>query len=136
MSFPFPSSVVTPLKMLLILALLSSISSVVFAASSPTVIIKNGTLRGVSSEDWNQDFFLGIPYAKPPLGDLRFRWPQPIDSKYDGVLDASEYGYSCYQYGSNFDLSEDCLTLNGEKPCHRLPIMIMLNYASCKAPWL
>ena len=83
------------------------------AVASPTVAVKNGTLRGTTSTQWGQDFFLGIPYAKPPLGELRFRWPQPIDSKYNGALDATRYGFSCYQYGSNFDLSEDCLTLNG-----------------------
>lgn len=65
---------------------------------------------------WSQDFFLGIPYAQPPLGNLRFRSPQPINISYDGVLDASRYGYSCNQYGSNFNLSEDCLTLNVVRP--------------------
>ena len=84
-----------------------------FAASSPTVTVKNGTLRGTHSSPWNQDFFLGIPYAQPPVGQLRFRWPQPYASKFDGTRDASQYGFSCYQYGSNFNLSEDCLTLNG-----------------------
>lgn len=84
-----------------------------FATISPTVTVKNGTLRGTQSLAWDQDFFLGVPYAKPPVGALRFRWPQSIDSKYDGVRDATQYGYSCYQYGSLFNLSEDCLTLNG-----------------------
>lgn len=83
------------------------------SASFPRVTIKNGTVQGRQSPEWNQDFFLGIPYAQPPLGDLRFRWPQSINTSFEGVFDASRYGYSCYQYGSNFNLSEDCLTING-----------------------
>lgn len=82
-------------------------------ASNPLVTVKNGTLEGLYLKEWNQDLFLGIPYAQPPLGDLRFRWPQSINTTWNRTLDATYYGYSCYQYGSNFNLSEDCLTLNG-----------------------
>ncbi|KAI5242641.1 carboxylesterase [Aureobasidium subglaciale] len=99
----------------------SSLSAVLLAtllpsciyASSPIVTIRNGTVQGRHSAQWNQDFFLGIPYAQPPVGDLRFKWPQAINSSFEGVFDASHYGHSCYQYGSNFNLSEDCLTING-----------------------
>ncbi|EMC98104.1 hypothetical protein BAUCODRAFT_22939 [Baudoinia panamericana UAMH 10762] len=83
------------------------------ATTAPTVTVKNGTLRGIYSSQWEQDFFLGIPYAQPPLGPLRFKWPQPLNTTYNGTRDTTSYGYSCYQYGSNFNLSEDCLTLNG-----------------------
>lgn len=76
--------------------------------------VKNGTLQGRHSSEWNQDFFLGIPFAQPPLGQLRFKWPQPINETWSGTRDATQYGYSCYQYNSNFNLSEDCLTLNGK----------------------
>ena len=95
------------------IALISTVS-IALAASSPTATVKNGTLQGHYSSEWDQDFFLGIPYAQPPIGDLRFRWPQPLDTSYNGTRDATQYGYSCYQYGSTFNLSEDCLTLNGE----------------------
>ena len=83
---------------------------------SPVVTVKNGTLRGIHSNEWDQDYFLGIPYAQPPVGDLRFRWPRSIEKAYDGDRDATQYSYSCYQYGYNFNMSEDCLTLNGELP--------------------
>lgn len=92
---------------------LLSTAALVFAQTSPTVTVKNGTLQGYRSTNWDQDFFLGVPFASPPVGELRFRWPQPYASKFDGVRDATQYGYSCYQHGSNFNLSEDCLTLNG-----------------------
>jgi hypothetical protein len=100
-----------------------SFLSLVLASTSPTVTVKNGTLRGLYSAEWDQDFFLGIPFAQPPLGPLRFKWPQTINSSYNGTRDATQYGYSCYQYGSNFNLSENCLTLNGKlhsPPQHNL----------------
>ena len=95
-----------------VLLSLFSIAAVALAAA-PTANVKNGTLQGQYSSDWDQDFFLGIPYAQPPLGQLRFRWPQSINTSFDGVQDATQYGYSCYQYGTKLNLSEDCLTLNG-----------------------
>ncbi|KAI6819547.1 carboxylesterase [Hortaea werneckii] len=113
--------------------LASSISlfTVIGAASTPpTVTVKNGTLQGRHNEQWDQDFFLGIPYAQPPLGDLRFRWPQSIEEKWNGTRDAMEYGYSCYQYKSNFNLSEDCLTLNVVRPSgydnQSLPVLLWI----------
>jgi carboxylesterase type B len=80
----------------------------------PSVTVKNGRINGrFLSGVWEQDLFLGIPYAQSPVGSLRFKAPQPVNESYIAPLDASEYGNSCYQYGSNFRLSEDCLTLNG-----------------------
>jgi len=110
------------------LALLSCASLTLAASSSsPTVTVQNGTLQGRHSAEWDQDFFLGIPYAQPPVGQLRFKWPQSLDSAYDGVRDATEYGYSCYQYGSTFNLSEDCLTLNGKLCSLGQRLMSVLN---------
>lgn len=82
---------------------------------APTASVKNGTYVGrYLSQGWDQDLFLGIPYAQPPVGDLRFRWPQSLNSSFEGQRAATEYGYSCYQYNTGFNLSEDCLTLNSE----------------------
>lgn len=100
--------------MLSLLPLVCLLSTITVASPTPIVTVKNGTLAGRYSAEWDQDYFLGIPYAQPPLGDLRFRWPQSINSTWNGTRDATQYGYSCYQYGSNFNLSEDCLTLNGK----------------------
>jgi carboxylesterase type B len=88
--------------------------------TTPTVKVKNGTLAGTHSSQYNQDFFLGIPYAQPPVGQLRFAAPKPYDSKYDGTRDASQYPPTCVGYGSDNwpypNFGEDCLYLNIVRP--------------------
>ncbi|KAK5641621.1 hypothetical protein RI129_010168 [Pyrocoelia pectoralis] len=54
--------------------------------------------------------FRGIRYAKAPIGDLRFRPPQPVES-WEGIYDASQDGAACPQPYTN-DTDEDCLFLN------------------------
>ena len=66
---------------------------------SPKVTVKNGTIEGLHSTTYNEDYFLGIPFAQPPVDDLRFRNPQSISSSFDGVLQATEYAPACYGYG-------------------------------------
>ncbi|XP_049778171.1 juvenile hormone esterase-like [Schistocerca cancellata] len=76
------------------------------------VTIEQGTLQGtVLTSVYNTSYtaFLGIPYAEPPVGDLRFQ-PPLAASGWDGVRDATQYGSDCVQAtGSG---SEDCLYLN------------------------
>ncbi|KAI3327192.1 alpha/beta-hydrolase [Xylariaceae sp. AK1471] len=98
----------------------------------PSAVVKNGTINGRHlGASWDQDLFLGIPYAQPPTGPLRFKWPQPLNDSFQTPLDASTYGYSCYQYGSNLNLSEDCLTLNVVRPHNvsksdKLPVLVWI----------
>jgi carboxylesterase type B len=51
----------------------------------------NGTLVGKHNAHYNQDEFLGIPYAQPPLGDLRFRSPVSLNETWDGPRGAIDY---------------------------------------------
>ncbi|KAI2637565.1 alpha/beta-hydrolase [Xylaria nigripes] len=101
-----------------------------FAASTqpPTAQTTNGTYEGRYLPVWNQDVFLGMPYAQPPVRQLRYRWPVSINESFPGVKNATEYGYSCMQYGQNFAMSEDCLTINvvrpSEKPKAPLPVLV------------
>lgn len=81
--------------------------------AAPSATVKNGTYMGKYVSEWEQDQFLGIPYAEPPVGPLRFARPRSLNISFSEARDATQYGYSCYQYGTTFNLSEDCLTLNG-----------------------
>jgi carboxylesterase type B len=81
--------------------------------------VANGTVIGVHSDTYNQDLFLGLPYAQPPTGDLRFRNPRSLNATYNGTLEATQYAPSCVGYGGDstgYPLSEDCLYLNIIRP--------------------
>jgi para-nitrobenzyl esterase len=76
--------------------------------------VEGGVLEGKAVHHTRE--FLGIPYAKPPLGALRFMPPQPVEP-WKGVRDATEYGPACPQptigpYATPHPMDEDCLTLN------------------------
>ncbi|KAK3615626.1 hypothetical protein LTR56_026484 [Elasticomyces elasticus] len=84
----------------------------------PTVSLKNGTVTGVHSSTYNQDYYLGVPFAQPPVGDLRFRNPQSLNATY-GSYEATSYAPLCVGYGGddiNYEVSEDCLYLNVVRP--------------------
>lgn len=88
------------------------------ADSAPSVSVKNGTYVGVYAPTYDQDFFLGMPFAQPPVGELRFQVPQPLNSSWTDSRNATQYSPECIGYGSDDwvlgnDVSEDCLTING-----------------------
>eukprot|EP00644_Phytophthora_capsici_P009783 jgi/Phyca11/577335/estExt2_Genewise1.C_PHYCAscaffold_1080005 len=84
--------------------------AILFASASatdpPTVTVKNGSYYGVHQETYDQDLFLGMPYAQPPVGDLRFRIPQSLNSTWSEARNATEYSPECYGYGSDHGVSE------------------------------
>jgi len=88
------------------------------ADSRPVVEIEQGAVRGVVEDGIVS--FKGIPYAAPPVGELRWRPPQPARG-WDGVREADDFGAFCPQNlkpGYSLEvlggrpMSEDCLTLN------------------------
>jgi para-nitrobenzyl esterase len=108
------------------------------SAPSPFVVdTAYGAVRGVTRDGtmaWR-----GIPYAAPPVGDLRWRAPAEPAS-WSGVRDASEYGHSCFQghssgliqalIGPISDVNEDCLYLNVARPtgdATSLPVMVWIH---------
>lgn len=83
----------------ILVALLTLSSSALAAKNTPTVQVKNGTIAGVHSTFYNQDFFLGVPFAQPPLGDLRFRQAQSLNATWKGIREAKQYATHCVGYG-------------------------------------
>lgn len=99
------------------------------SADRPLVATRKGLIRGVTQKIFTGKFvdaFLGIPFAQPPVGRYRFKHPQAINP-WQGELDASKLGNSCYQvndtffgptfggtqiWNANTPLQEDCLYLN------------------------
>jgi para-nitrobenzyl esterase len=91
------------------------------AASGPVADTANGAVRGLA--DGSVDEYLGIPYAAPPVGALRWRPPQPAAS-WSGVRDATQFAPHCPQLAGPFgeaSTSEDCLFLNVFTPSHQQP---------------
>jgi len=109
------------------------------ATARPLAYTTGGVLAGKSVN--GVDAFLGVPYAAPPVGPLRWAAPQPAP-KWSGKRDAVEFGATCYQelaqpwgpYTSEFiagpPISEDCLFLNVWKPAKahgKLPVLVFIH---------
>lgn len=82
---------------------------------NPVVTTRTGQLAGVRCEKTGQVKFLGIPYAEPPVGDLRFR-PTVAKKPWDGVRDATRFGNAGTQV---FDPSEGSLSEFSDTPTDR-----------------
>jgi para-nitrobenzyl esterase len=87
------------------------------SGGAPIVTTDDGAVRGTTAG--TVDEFLGIPYAAPPTGNLRWRPPAP-PAGWRGVRDATQFAPSCPQPASPFlppgPFSEDCLYLNVYTP--------------------
>jgi hypothetical protein len=57
--------------------------------AGPVVKIRNGSYVGVHSEEYKQDFFLGVPFAQPPVGNLRYRVPASLNETWDDIRPAT-----------------------------------------------
>ena len=79
-------------------------------ASSLLVHLSSGTFRGLSAN--GTDHWLGIPFAQPPLGPLRFEAPVPISRPVGGIQNALSFSHACPQPPTTAPVSEDCLYLN------------------------
>ncbi|MBK9488246.1 MAG: carboxylesterase family protein [Haliscomenobacter sp.] len=112
--------------------LLLVINTLMYAQTAPEVKTATGVVRGVIEGD--ATVFKGIPYAAPPVGEFRWRPPQPV-SPWKGVRDATKFCADCPQRtfpGSTAITCEDCLFLNVWAPAKatkksKLPVMVWIH---------
>lgn len=96
--------------------------------------IENGTIEGLYDGKTELQEYFGIPFAKPPVGELRWKAPQPVDN-WAGVLETKKFGPKPVQANVFGDMksrsngmSEDCLYLNVWTPAKSgvkgLPVLV------------
>ena len=129
------------IKKRLFRALMATVTWVALTATSSfgagvQVRTVHGMVEGATSADGKVRIFEGIPFAAPPVGDLRWKEPQPMPN-WDGVRNAREFGARCMQADVFPDMvfrdkgpSEDCLYLNVWAPAAdasaKLPVMVWI----------
>jgi para-nitrobenzyl esterase len=129
---------------LLILTLCAAAFAVPLAPRAPTgmtdpVRVEQGQLAGTGGRSPDVRLYKGIPFAAPPVGDFRWKPPQPA-AAWQGVRQATEAGAACAQlpfpsnglYGATPPpISEDCLYLNvwtsAKSSEDRLPVMVWIH---------
>ena len=120
---------------------------------NPVLTIEGGQVQGVFADD-NPDVYVyrGIPYAAPPLGDLRWKAPQPV-VPWDGIKVCDQFEHPSYQavhypggyatewgYGAESNSSEDCLYLNvwtkaPNKVDAKLPVALWIHGGGYREGW-
>lgn len=128
---------------MLVLAMCAGASAATAQQALPVVQTASGSVSGVRSADGKVVSFKGIPFAAPPVGNLRWAPPAPVQA-WQGVRAANAFGASCMQNEHTGDMlpwtteyldhsptSEDCLYLNVWTPKTdakaKLPVVVFIH---------
>ena len=110
------------------------VAAIAANAATDQVTVSTGKLQGTANADGTVRMFKGVPFAAPPVGDLRWKAPQPA-IKWDGVRAADKFGSACLQtdvfgdiYFRDAQPSEDCLNLDiwipAKAASSKLPVLV------------
>jgi para-nitrobenzyl esterase len=121
-------------------ALLAFCLLLIGAAPASTIAVDGGSIRGIVAADGGTLLFRGIPFAAPPVEDLRWRPPQPI-MPWSGIRDASRPAPACVQNDQGWNHAdylsgrEDCLTLDvgTEALTGHRPVLVWIHGGSNRA---
>lgn len=122
-------------------------------AQNPVLTIEGGQVQGVNTDDHpDVVVYRGIPYAAPPIGENRWKEPQPVVA-WKGVKVCDTFGHPSYQashlpggyatewgYGKEAPYSEDCLYLNvwtkaSGKADKKLPVALWIHGGGYREGW-
>src|SRR5450631_3449156 len=115
------------MKLTLAVLLAFAAAGSVLAEPPAPVMTEYGLIQGVTESDLT--VYRGIPFAAPPVGDLRWHAPQPA-VKWDGVHPADKFGPDPYQGDGKGNVGEDCLYLNVWTPAKsvadKVPVLVWI----------
>jgi para-nitrobenzyl esterase len=116
-----------------------ALAAVLPLVAADPVRVETGLLTGAPGTNAEVQVYKGVPFAAPPVGDLRWKGPKPA-AKWDGVRTADKFGNACMQRGAGTPkgndrpMSEDCLYLNvytaAAKPDEKRPVMVWIHGGS------